>query len=127
MLALTNKNDRQERMNLDTSFCMESGQFHSGKDAHDTYSKMLQEVTRVTASVAQSITTDYPNICSLVDGFRKEGPTALEDIKVCEILVKDFSCGYADEEVSRKRRIRMGLFRIGGLVRLLARRCIRCS
>lgn len=77
-------------MNLDTSFCMESGQFHSGKDAHDTYSKMLQEVTRVTASVAQGITTEYPNILSLVHGFRKHGPTALEDIKVCETLGRGF-------------------------------------
>ena len=74
---------RHERMNLDTSFCMESGQFHSGKDAHDTYLKMLQEVTRVTASVAQGISSEYPNVSSLVNGFKKEGPTALEDIKVC--------------------------------------------
>ncbi len=76
------KSNRQERMNLDTSFCMESGQFRSGKDVHDTYSRMLQEVTRVTASVAQGITNEYPNVASLVNGFRKDGPTALEDIKV---------------------------------------------
>jgi crossover junction endonuclease EME1 len=126
LLSSININDRQERMNLDTSFCMESGQFHSGKDAHDTYSKMLQEVTRVTASVAQGITTKYPNILSLVHGFRKDGPTALEDIKVCETLVEGFSCTYADEGVFRKLRIRMVLFRTGGLVRLLARCCIKC-
>lgn len=74
-------------MNLDTSFCMESGQFRSGKDARDTYLKMLQEVIRVTASVAQGICAEYPNVSSLVEGFRKDGPTALEDIKVCDILV----------------------------------------
>ena len=73
-------------MNLDTSFCMESGQFHSGKDAHDTYLKMLQEVTRVTASVAQGISQEYSNVANLVEGFRKQGPTALEDIKVRENL-----------------------------------------
>ena len=90
MLAGSNRDDRQERMNLDTSFCMESGQFHSGKDATDTYLKMLQEVTRVTASVAHGIAAEYPNVASLVKGFRKEGPTALEDIKVCRILVEGF-------------------------------------
>ena len=79
----TNRTDRRERMNLDTSFCMESGQFHSGKDAHDTYLKMLQEVTRVTASVAQGISQEYPDVASLVEGFSKSGSTALEDIKVC--------------------------------------------
>ena len=48
---------------------------------------MLQEVTRVTASVAQGICAEYPNVGNLVEGFRKDGPTALEDIKVRDILV----------------------------------------
>ena len=66
---------------------MESGQIRSGKDAPDTYIRMLQEVTRVTAAVAHGIVYEYPNVASLVEGFRKEGPTALEDIKVCIVLV----------------------------------------
>ena len=130
----TNRTDRQERMNLDTSFCMESGQFHSGKDAHDTYLKMLQEVTRVTASVAQGISQEYPDVSSLVEGFSKNGSTALEDIKVCESLVRGgfLAFSFLDNVLivgcaKRKQQIRTVLFRIEGSVLLSVRRCIEYS
>ena len=34
---------------MDTSFCMESGQVQVGNGAQDTFIKMLQEMTRITA------------------------------------------------------------------------------
>ena len=72
-----------ERVNLDTSFCMESGQVKAGEDKNDTYVKMLQEVVRVTAPIAYGIAAEYPNVISLVRGLRRHGPYALEDIEVC--------------------------------------------
>lgn len=69
-------------MNLSTSFCMDVGQVKTGDDTDDTYVKMLQEVVRVTAPVAYGIAAKYPNVMSLVRGFKEEGPTALEDLKV---------------------------------------------
>ena len=72
-------------MNLDTSFCMESGQIKTGEDKQDTYIKMLQEVVRVTAPVAYGIASEYPSVMSLVNGMRRHGPSCLEDIEVCPI------------------------------------------
>lgn len=70
-------------MNLDTSFCMESGQIKTGEDQQDTYVKMLQEVVRVTAPVAYGIASDYPSVMSLVKVMRRHGPSSLEEIEVC--------------------------------------------
>ena len=72
-----------ERMNLETSFCMESGQVKTGEDKNDTYVKMLQEVVRVTAPIAYGIAAENPNVVSLVRELRRHGPLALEDIEVC--------------------------------------------
>lgn len=69
-------------MNMSTSFCMDVGQVKTGDDKDDTYVKMLQEIVRVTAPVAYGIAVKYPNVMSLVKGFRQEGPNALEDLKV---------------------------------------------
>jgi crossover junction endonuclease EME1 len=76
---------RKMRMNLDTSFCMESGQIKTGEDKHDTYVKMLQEVVRVTPPIAYGIASDYPSVMSLIEVMRRHGPSALEDIEVCSI------------------------------------------
>ena len=79
-------------MNLDTSFCMESGQIKTGEDKQDTYVKMLQEVVRVTAPVAYGIAADYPSVISLVKAMRRHGPSCLEDIEVCvSLLYCDFA------------------------------------
>ncbi|KAA6407792.1 MAG: crossover junction endonuclease eme1 [Lasallia pustulata] len=72
---------RNKRMNMSTSFCMDVGQVKTGDDKDDTYVKMLQEIVRVTAPVAYGIAVKYPNVMSLVKGFRQEGPNALEDLK----------------------------------------------
>ncbi|KAI9721972.1 MAG: hypothetical protein M1812_001930 [Candelaria pacifica] len=73
---------KAQRMNLDTSFCMDVGQVKTGDDKDDTYIKMLQEIVRVTAPVAYGIASEYPSVMALTKGFRTKGPTALEDIMV---------------------------------------------
>jgi crossover junction endonuclease EME1 len=44
---------------------------------------MLQEVNRVTASMAYGIAARYPSVVDLVRGMRWHGPSMLEDVKVC--------------------------------------------
>ncbi|KAK4692234.1 crossover junction endonuclease EME1, partial [Lecanoromycetidae sp. Uapishka_2] len=72
---------RLQRMNLDTSFCMESGQVKTGEDKDDTFVKMLQEVVRITPSIAYGITSEYTSAISLVKAFRKHGRDVLEDLQ----------------------------------------------
>jgi hypothetical protein len=67
---------------VDAAFCMESGQVKTGADNDEVYVKMLQENVRITAPIAYGIATKYPNVRSLVNGFAKHGPLALEDVKV---------------------------------------------
>ena len=74
-------------MNMDTAFCMDVGQVKTGDDKEDTYVKMLQEIVRVTAPIAYGIAAQYPSVVDLVQGFRSEGPTALEDLKVFVLLI----------------------------------------
>ena len=69
-------------MNLESSFCMESGQVRTGEDKADTFFKMLQEVVRVTAPIANGIASEYPSVLALVKAFRAHGPLVLEDLKV---------------------------------------------
>lgn len=70
-------------MNLETSFCMESGQVRTGEDKDDTFVKMLQEVVRITPAIAYGIASEYPSVINLVNAFRRYGPNVLEDLKVC--------------------------------------------
>ena len=63
------------------SFCMDSGQVKTGENALDTYIRMLQEVQRVTPSMAYGIAAKYGDVKALVRGFSKEGPLMLEDVK----------------------------------------------
>lgn len=72
---------RLQRMNLETSFCMESGQVKTGDDKDDTFVKMLQEVVRVTPPIAYGIASEYPSVLALVKAFRKHGPLVLEDLQ----------------------------------------------
>jgi crossover junction endonuclease EME1 len=60
---------------------MDSGQVKSGEDAKDTYSKMLQEIIRITAPIAYGIMAEYPSVQELVKGLEKDGPLALEDCR----------------------------------------------
>ncbi|KAI9755735.1 MAG: hypothetical protein M4579_004165 [Chaenotheca gracillima] len=72
---------RSERMNLDTSFCMDVGQVKTGDDPDDTFVKMLQEIVRVTPSIAYGIAGEYHDVSSLVHGLESRGPLALESLK----------------------------------------------
>lgn len=69
-------------MNLETSFCIESGQVRAGEDKEDTFVKMLQEIVRVTPPIAYGIASEYPSVISLVKAFQRHGPTVLEDLQV---------------------------------------------
>ncbi|KAJ5279597.1 hypothetical protein N7478_004969 [Penicillium angulare] len=73
---------RHERMTgNDAAFCMDVGQVKTGEDNLDTFVKMLQEVNRVTASMAYGIAGQYPCVTDLVRGMRMHGPTMLEDVR----------------------------------------------
>ncbi|CAI4220137.1 unnamed protein product [Parascedosporium putredinis] len=48
------------------AFCMDAGQVRVGEGAADTYVRMLQEITRVTAPVAYGIAAECPSIGDLV-------------------------------------------------------------
>lgn len=63
------------------AFCMETGQVKTGEDKSDTFVKMLQEVTRVTAPMAYGIITKYPSVADLVKGMKRHGPAMLEDVR----------------------------------------------
>lgn len=82
---------RRERMEgNDAAFCMDVGQVKSGEDKLDTFVKMLQEVNRVTASMAYGIAGQYPCATDLVRGMRMHGPTMLEDVKVGLLYLQCF-------------------------------------
>lgn len=69
----------------DSAFCMDVGQVKTGEDKRDTFVKMLQEVNRVTASMAYGVVERYPSVSDLVGGFKDKdgGVGLLEDVKVC--------------------------------------------
>lgn len=74
---------RRERMeNNDSAFCMDVGQVKTGDDKADTFVKMLQEVNRITASMAYGIVARYPSVTDLIRAMRRHGPGLLEDVKV---------------------------------------------
>jgi crossover junction endonuclease EME1 len=63
-------------------FCMDNGQVQTGLDASDTYLRMLQELPRVTPSMAHGIRDEgWASVRELVAGFRKEGRLILEDVR----------------------------------------------
>jgi hypothetical protein len=43
---------------------------------------MLQEITRITPSIADAIATQYPDVRSLVGAFRRHGDSVLADLEV---------------------------------------------
>ena len=60
---------------------MESGQVKTGDGPADTFTKMLQEMVRITAPTAYGITAEYPTVQKLVKGFRENGSLALENCR----------------------------------------------
>ncbi|KAL4920532.1 ERCC4 domain-containing protein [Aspergillus aurantiobrunneus] len=73
---------RRERMeDNDSAFCMDSGQVKTGENASDTYVRMLQEVSRITGSMAYGVANQYPSVVELIKGMRRSGPGMLENVK----------------------------------------------
>lgn len=68
---------------MEATFCMDVGQVRTGEDKDDTYIKMLQQITRVTAPIAYGIAAEYGDALGLMDGYEKHGTMILEDLKVC--------------------------------------------
>ncbi|RYP70333.1 hypothetical protein DL771_005540 [Monosporascus sp. 5C6A] len=62
-------------------FCMESGQVRTGDGVRDTYVRMLQEMTRVTAPIAHGVAAEYGSVPELVRGLEARGPLALENCR----------------------------------------------
>ncbi|QSZ36290.1 hypothetical protein DSL72_007416 [Monilinia vaccinii-corymbosi] len=63
---------------LGLNSCMASGQYKSGKDATDTYVKMLEEIHHVTEKMAEGIVAEYPTPQALLKGFKEGGPLAIK-------------------------------------------------
>jgi crossover junction endonuclease EME1 len=61
---------------------METGQVETGRDNHDTYLKILQQVIRITPKEAHGIAAKYPTIIELFNAFEQHGSLVLEDLKV---------------------------------------------
>jgi crossover junction endonuclease EME1 len=82
---------QQYRLNdMHAGFCMESGQVRTGDNREDIFVRMLQELPRVTASMAWGIhEAGYPGVRELITGFKRteeregkaEAKLMLEDVK----------------------------------------------
>ena len=89
---------RRERMEgNDSAFCMDVGQVKTGEDKSDTFVKMLQEVNRVTASMAYGIVSRYPSVTDLIRAMKVHGPTLLEDVKVCLLIHYLYICCFSGD------------------------------
>lgn len=66
----------------DTAFCTDVGQVKTGLGKADTYSRMLEEIHRVTPSVANGVASEYPDVQALVNAFRLHGESAVENLPV---------------------------------------------
>ena len=60
---------------------MEAGQVRSGEDAADTFTRMLQEMTQITAAVAHGIAAEHPTVRQLTAALQRDGPLALQDCR----------------------------------------------
>jgi crossover junction endonuclease EME1 len=94
---------KTSRMVLDTSFCTAVGQVRAGADREDTWSKMLQEIQRVTPAHANGIIDRCPDVRSLVQTFRQGGPEALHDIPL--LMTRDGAPSNRNIGVATSRRI----------------------
>ncbi|VUC36712.1 unnamed protein product [Clonostachys rosea] len=66
---------------MNAAFCMESGQVRSGDNPKDTYIRMLQEISRVTAPVAYGIAAEFGTVSELVNGLESGGANCLEAVR----------------------------------------------
>lgn len=64
-------------------FCMDAGQVRTGDGPKDTYVRMLQEITRVTAPIAYGVMGEFETVGKLVRGLEEGGQGRLEDVRRC--------------------------------------------
>lgn len=72
---------RQRDEANDAGFCMDTGQVRTGDGPHDTYVRMLQEISRVTAPIAYGIAAEFRTLPKLVKGLEEGGPLRLEKVR----------------------------------------------
>jgi crossover junction endonuclease EME1 len=72
---------QRDDSNAGAGFCMEAGQVRTGDDAKDTYVRMLQEISRVTAPIAYGIAVEFNSVTQLVRGLERDGPLTLENCR----------------------------------------------
>lgn len=60
---------------------MDHGQVRTGDDAADTFTRMLQEMTQITASAAYGIAAEYSTVRELARALERDGPLALQDCR----------------------------------------------
>jgi crossover junction endonuclease EME1 len=77
----TNISFRLREQALNTTFCIDYGQVRSGEDAADTFTRMLQEMTQITAAAAHGIAAEHPTVQELATALRRDGPLALQDCR----------------------------------------------
>lgn len=62
------------------AFCLNVSHLRTGDGPTDTYVKMLQEIARVTAPIAEGVAATFPSVRELVGGFLRLGPLAVSDV-----------------------------------------------
>ncbi|CAH0035840.1 unnamed protein product [Clonostachys rhizophaga] len=72
---------QKDQATMNAAFCMESGQVRSGDNPKDTYIRMLQEISRVTAPVAYGIAAEFGTVSELVNGLESGGANRLEAVR----------------------------------------------
>jgi crossover junction endonuclease EME1 len=60
---------------------MDSGQIKTGDGPQDTYIKILDQMPRLTPSMAYGIAAEFPSVQALVKGLQENGALALEDCR----------------------------------------------
>ena len=93
---------RDENNAAGAGFCMESGQVRTGDSAKDTYVRMLQEITRVTAPIAFGIAAEFGSVGDLVRGLEQGGPSTLGDCYKCNNKDGDRSDRTIGQAVSKR-------------------------
>jgi len=60
---------------------MDSGQVRTGDGPRETYVRLLQEISRVTAPIAYGIAGEFASLPALVRGLEEGGALTLEDCR----------------------------------------------
>lgn len=72
---------QRDEATMGAGFCMESGQVRTGEDARDTFVRMLQEISRVTAPIAFGVLGEFDSVTKLVNGLASGGPDRLAEVR----------------------------------------------